>query len=110
MREARRDLVVCMQLPFSRCIKGSLAVRGRSASVSSALEKGFGVGGVGSAGFWKPRVSGRAIVMGIAKAWRPRPREYGIHGEISISFAARGGAARKQRKFAAPRRKKVLAL
>ena len=102
--------MVCRQSPFWRCIEGSVAVTGRSASVSSALEKGFGVGGVGSAGFWKPSVSGRAIVMGIAKAWRPRPREYGIHGEISMSFAARGGAARKQRKLAAPRRKNVLAL
>lgn len=68
IKEARRDLVVCRQSPFSRRIEDSLAVKGRSASVSSALEKGFGVGGVGSAGFWKPSVSGRAIVIGIAKA------------------------------------------
>ena len=51
MREVKRDLVVLKKPPLSRCREGSLAVRGRSASVSSSLEKGLGVGGVGSAGF-----------------------------------------------------------
>jgi hypothetical protein len=50
------------------------------------------------------------MVMGIANAWTQIPKVYGIHGDISISFAANGGAMRKQRKFAAPRRKNVLAL
>ena len=104
-----RKRILWKRLPFSKLIEGGGEDERWSGRAVTSLGGGpeeFG----SSFSLRRPNVSGRKRQMGIARSWRERPMFMGSQTLYCMRNPLSAGAAEKQNRLAAFRRKKVLVL